>query len=358
MPINYTTTIQPQSWRGYNYFLRKSVKLLSKYERWRRVVAILKLSKAAKNRLEWFIYYETKANRNASLTCRYFGIAPKTFYKWKKEFDPLNLRLLEDRDKTPHHVREWSVTSLEESRIINLKKQHIRWGKEKIAILYEREFSEKITSWKAQRVITRHKLYYHPQKTARIKSKRQKALKKRRITELKKKQLPGFLICFDAIVIYCNGVKRYIFTAIDRCSKVAFAHMYTTKSSYNSSDFLKRVYFLLDGKMLNAGHDNGSEFQKLFAQTCRQLNIPQYFSRPHTPKDNPVNEKFNQTLQQEFIDLGNFTTDVKIFNKDLTEWLIEYNFKRPHQALEYDTPIQFTEKVLKVLPMWSSSASY
>ena len=36
--------------------------------------------------------------------------------------------------------------------------------------------------------------------------------------------------------------------------------------------------------------------------------------------------------------LGKFNSDVKIFNKDLTEWLIEYNFNRPHQALGYQTP--------------------
>jgi hypothetical protein len=72
------------------------VKLLNKYERWRGVASILRLSPAAKTRLEWFIYYETKAKNNASLTCRYYGIKPKTFYKWKKRFDSMNLRLLED----------------------------------------------------------------------------------------------------------------------------------------------------------------------------------------------------------------------------------------------------------------------
>jgi transposase InsO family protein len=133
--------------------------------------------------------------------------------------------------------------------------------------------------------------------------------------------------------------------------------MYTSKNSYHARDFLNRVYFLLDGRIFNAGHDNGSEFQKLFAQTCQELAISQYFSRPHTPKDNAVNEKFNQTLKQEFLDLGNLTYDVNIFNRNLTEWLVEYNFKRPHQALGYTTPIQFTEKTIKVLPMWSSSAA-
>lgn len=343
--------------RHFYFFKAKPIKLLQKHERWRKVAGILKLSKTAKQRLEWFVFYETKAHFNASLTCRHFGISPKTFYKWKKLFDPTNLRLLEDKSRAPNHVRQWEVTPTQEQRIIRLKEQYIRWGKEKIKILYQQEYKEQISSWKVQRVIERRKLYYHPQRTAKIRRKRQRSLRKKRITELQKRQYPGFLICFDTIVIHWNGLKRYIFTAIDYVSKLAFARMYTTKSSYNSQDFLKRLYYLLDGKIFNAGHDNGSEFQKLFAKECESLAIPQWHSRPHTPKDNPVSERFNQTLQQEFINLGNFTPNVKLFNRNLTEWLIIYNFKRPHQTLGYKTPIQFTEKKLKVLPMWSSNTN-
>lgn len=349
--INYLINM---IYENYRAALKRLKAPFNKYSFWRKTAKTLKLSQEALRRLEWFIYYESKAKKNARFTCRHFGIAPKTFYKWKKLFDPANLRLLEDRDRAPKHARGWEVSLSQEQRIIKLKKEHIRWGKEKIAIVYRRQFQKDISSWKVQRVIEKYSLYYHPLKTAKIRRKRQRAQKKKRITEIGKKPIPGFLICFDVIEIFWNGLRRYIFTAIDRCSKVAFARMYTTKSSYNARDFLQRVYFLLDERISNAGHDNGSEFQKLFAEACKEHNIPQYFSRPHTPKDNPVNERFNQTLKQEFLDLGNFTFDVNIFNRNLTEWLIEYNFQRPHQALGYATPIQFTEKKLKVLPMWSS----
>jgi transposase InsO family protein len=33
------------------------------------------------------------------------------------------------------------------------------------------------------------------------------------------------------------------------------------------------------------------------------------------------------------------------------KWLVEYNFRRPHQALVYLPPINFTFKYHKVLPM-------
>jgi len=344
--------------RHYYFFKAKPIKLLNKYERWKGIADKLNLSKQAKTRLSWIIYYETKVNKNASLTARHYGIARKTFYKWYNRFDDAkNFKGLEDKDKTPEHVRQWEISPEQEQRIIKLKKARIRWGKEKIAILYKNEYGEKISSWKVQRVIEKHKLYYHPLKTARIKRKRQRAIKRKRITELQKKKYPGFLLCFDVIVIYWNGVKRYIFTAIDNVSKVAFAHMYKSKSSYNAKDFLQRLYYLLDGKILNAGHDNGSEFAKMFKQECAKLHILQWHSRLHTPKDNPVSERFNQTLEHEFIDLGNFNTDPDIFNRNLTEWLVDYNFARPHQSLNYQTPIQFTEKKLKVLPMWSSSTT-
>lgn len=338
------------------FYLPNPIKLLDKHERWRKTTELLDLSKEAKNRLEWFIYYETKAELNASFTARHFGMSTKTFYKWKKVFDQNNLRTLEDKDRSPKHVRQKEITQTEESRIIELRKKHIRWGKLKLKKIYKDEYQEEISSWKIQYTIKKYKLYYHPIKNEKLQKKRKRNQKKKRITELQKQQYPGFLICFDVIVIYLNNLKRYIFTGIDSVSKVAFARMYTNKSSYNARDFLLRMNYLLEGKMLNAGNDNGSEFHKLFQQELKKLNITQYFSRPYTPKDNPVCEKFNQTLQQEFIQLGNLTGDCDEFNRLLTEWLIEYNFVRPHQTLGYIAPIQFTEKTLKVLPMWSSRA--
>jgi len=342
------------------YFLIPEIKLLDKYERWRKVADILKLSKTAKLRLEWIIYYYQ--GHNAAQSARHYGISRKTFYKWYGVFDQDNiysLYKLENQSKAPIHTRQREITSLQEMRIVQLRKKRIRYGKMKLQKLYEREYQEPISSWKIQKIIEKYHLYYNPVKTARIASKRQRSRqsqRKKRITELQLNKLPsykkkaGYIICLDVIVIYCNGLKRYIFTAIDKFSKVAFARMYKTRSSYNARDFLHRLLYLTDNKIDRVGHDNGTEFAGYFKQACDKLGIEQYHSRIRTPKDNPDNERFNQTLEYEFIQLGNFTTDVEQFNKNLTEWLIEYNFIRPHQTLNYETPIE----TAKVLPMWSS----
>lgn len=338
------------------YYLISQRKLLSKYERWRRIAVSLKLSKAACLRLEWLVYYYTKAEKNVFLTCRHYGISRKTFYKWKNRFSELNLRSLEDQSKAPLNTRQKEYTSSQYQRFIALRKQYIRYGKVKLLVIYNREYPEDtlISVWNIQCMIIRSGIYYKPIKQAKINRKRQKAVKKKMITELKQRKITGFLLCLDTVVKHWNGKKRYILTAIDKYGKIAFARMYTTHSSYNSRDFLNRLYYLLDGKIENIQTDNGSEFKKYFEKACSQMNIPQYYSRIKTPKDNAVCERFNRTLKEEFIQLGNMTDDTVLFNRRLTEWLIEYNFKRPHQSLDYMSPINFSYKYHKVLPMYPS----
>jgi len=311
------------------------------------------LSPEARKRLKWMDHYRKCGN--VLQTCRYFGIAPKTFYVWKKRYNPYRLESLEERGRRPKRTRQWEVNRVQELRILALRRQHIRYGKEKLKVLYQGAYQEPISSWKIQRVIEKHNLYYSPIKTEKLRKKRKHNQVKKRITELKKEKRSGFLIAFDGLTIYWNSVKRYILTGIDTHSKIAFARMYQSKHSKNAADFLKRMRYLLEGKIENIQTDNGSEFAKDFQLAIEQLNLTRYFSRPKTPTDNPFDERFNRTLKEEFIQLGNLTADCDIFNQRLTEWLIEYNFKRPHQSLGYETPIGFHYKYHKVLPMYPSS---
>lgn len=336
------------------YYLVPQITVHNRYERQRKQANLLTLSRQACLRLEWLIYYETKGEKNAQKTCRHFGIAPKTFYKWRKRFDGVNLRLLETESRAPNRTRKREMTPLEEARVVELRKKHIRWGKIKLAKVYETMYGSAISSWKVQYTIVKYRLYYNPKKNALTQAKRKRSKEKKRITELAYKPFPGFLIALDTIVLWWNGAKRYILTAIDTTSKIAFARMYTTKSSRNAKDFIQRVAYLLDYELWNTCHDNGSEFQKEFQEAIVELKLGDYWSRVKTPTDNPVNERFNRTLKEEFIALGNMTTDPGLFNRNLTEWLIEYSFVRPHQSLGYETPWEYYAKANKLLPMHSS----
>jgi len=327
----------------------KQHELLSQYDRWRKQADLLGLSKKAKAKLGWFIYYHEKAAQNTRLTCRYFGIGKTAFYKWLAVFDPTNLRALEEGSRAPVKRREIEMTRLEEDRILALRKANPEYGKMKLQALYKVHFEEQISSWKCQRVIEKYHLQRKPSKPSRAFKKQSQS--KRRTIELKKQSIPGFLVAFDTIVLYRNGQTRYIVTGIDTVSKVAWARMYKTHSSATAKDLFLRLHAVVAGNILNTCSDNGSEFEKHFKQLMSSLKVPQYFSRVKTPKDNPVCERFNGTLKQEFLRMGNWTDDIHEFNQRLSKWLLKYNCYRPHQSLNYLTPFQyhFKAKTIKVL---------
>jgi transposase InsO family protein len=338
------------------FYTTRRHKLLEEHARWRKVALLLRLSRAARGRLEWIIFWE-KNGKDATLAARHFGISRKTFHKWLPRFEKDFLRGLEDESRRPKRRRLRQYSALQYQKVVSLRKEYLRYGKMKLLAIYRSRHPEEttISAWKIQCIIQASGLYYSPMKQARTNRKRSRAYTRKRITELERKPLFGFLLCLDTVVRHWNGYKRYIFTAIDRHTKIAFARMYTSHSSSSARDFLHRLHLLLDGRIENVQTDNGSEFHRHFEDACAALHLEHYWSRTRTPKDNAVNERFNRTLQEEFLDLGNMLTDTAEFNRQLTEWLVEYNFRRPHQALNYLPPISFTFKYHKVLPMYPSS---
>jgi len=147
---------------------------------------------------------------------------------------------------------------------------------------------------------------------------------------------------------------------VDHATKLGYARMYKNKSSRSAADFLYRLRYLVNQPVENLQTDNGSEFAREFETATARLGIQRYFSMVKTPKDNLKIERFNETLEYEWLYNSNLSLVPEELNPRLTEWLIEYNFHRPHQSLAYLTPIRYIEKELAkicnpVLPMWSAS---
>jgi len=96
------------------------------------------ISKAASQRLKWFDYYYSHG-QNARLTCRYFGISPQTFYRWKRRYDPKDLKTLEDRSHRPKHVHKPTAPAELVDVVLRLREQYPCWGKDKIVILLRQQ---------------------------------------------------------------------------------------------------------------------------------------------------------------------------------------------------------------------------
>ncbi|MDP2672041.1 MAG: integrase core domain-containing protein, partial [Candidatus Daviesbacteria bacterium] len=319
------------------------------------------LSLSAQLKLEWIIFYHTVGNKKVQATASHFGISRKTLHKWLSRFNETHLKSLEDESRKPKRLRTWMVNQTEEVRIIKLRKDNMELGKIKLKRLYFREYQENISTWKIERVIRQFKLF--PDKATYQKRylRKKDSEPKLRIHKLKDqiKQMNefGLLWHVDAVIIHWNGVRKIIFTALEDITKIAFARVYSSSTSNQSEDFLKRLHYLADGKISIIHQDNGSEFQGKFKDTCRKLNIRQIYSRPYTPKDNPALERFNRTIQEEWLNFSEVgLDDIQEANEELTLWLVKYNSIRPHQSLDYLTPLEYAQaNFFQVLPMYPAS---
>jgi len=259
------------------------------------------------------VFYYTAGKENVTLTAQHFGISRKTFYKWSKRFrdSKYDVHSLADRSRAPHRKRHWEVTVIQEERIRRLRKRYPYYGKKKLKVLYEKEYSEEISTWKIERVVSRYKLYPDQNKAEKTAKKRARAQKhpKKRITQLVKEGRLCFLFQLDTIVIYWNSLKRYILTAVDHATKLGYARMYKNKSSRSAADFLYRLRYLVAQPIENLQTDNGSEFAWEFERATAKLGIQRYFSRVKTQKDNSEIERFNQTLEYEWLYNFNLSLD-------------------------------------------------
>lgn len=93
--------------------------------------------------------------------------------------------------------------------------------------------------------------------------------------------------------------------------------------------------------------DNGPEFtSEVFVEWCQSRNILIRYIEPGEPNQNAYIERFNRTYREEVLDSYLFE-DLDDVREITNNWLIGYNEKRPHDALNGLPPAIFREQQLK-----------
>lgn len=97
----------------------------------------------------------------------------------------------------------------------------------------------------------------------------------------------------------------------------------------------------LHGKPVRIRTDNGPEFRsKLFQKWLEKNDIIWSRIQKGKPQQNAIIERFNKTYREDVLDANIFHTVA--YAEDITqEWIEEYNNERPHQALNYETPVSY-----------------
>lgn len=90
--------------------------------------------------------------------------------------------------------------------------------------------------------------------------------------------------------------------------------------------------------------DNGPEFISTHLELwCNKHNIVLDFIRPGKPTENARVERFNGSMRRELLDCHIFTSLSEVRVK-VEEWMLDYNYHRPHEALDNLSPIEFLKR--------------
>ncbi|MFH0955634.1 MAG: DDE-type integrase/transposase/recombinase, partial [Candidatus Falkowbacteria bacterium] len=190
------------------------------------------------------------------------------------------------------------------------------------------------------------KIYHHRQKVYHnVRVKPVKKEKKERKPDTFKTNEPGDLIEIDTVVKFAWNIKRYIITAVDVHSRYSFAFCYERPLSINARDFIQKLRTVFPYRIKAIQTDNGSEFHRYFRDYLKEQKIIQYWNYPGRPYRQGHIEKFNRTIQEEFIDWNEILLEnTDTFNRKLTDWLIWYNTQRFHWSLNLLSPVDYLIK--------------
>jgi transposase InsO family protein len=294
------------------------------------------LSNKTKHRLRIIDWHRANGG-NQSLTCRRYGLGREALREWLKRFKERGIKGLEERSHRPHKVRERQIPLSVQGEIVKIRKTNPYYSKYKISVL----LSAKVSPSSIGRILKERGLINH-----KISAKRSKAAKhpKARFPRDIVVNCPGKLVQIDTKHLNVINRKLYQFTAIDVLTKLRVLWVSSKISSESAARFLQICLKEFPFNIESIQTDNGSEFHKNFDRLCQKLKLPHFYTEPRSPKQNSYVERSHLTDELEFYQQGNMRITVELLQPLVKAWQNKYNHERPHQSLNYLTPMKYFHK--------------
>lgn len=157
-----------------------------------------------------------------------------------------------------------------------------------------------------------------------------------------------------------KGQKKQLFilSIIDDCTRVAWAELIPNiKSLTVMFATLKCLNILSDHykiKFEEILSDNGTEFgakryknkeDHPFERLLQELGIKHRYTKLYRPQTNGKIERFWRTLKDDMLDYTIYDSEEEL-KEELLQYLYYYNYERPHQGINGETPYNFLQKLL------------
>jgi transposase InsO family protein len=312
-------------------------------------------SQTASYRLEVVQFYQ---HHGLAATLAAFPVKRSTLLLWQQKLKVSGGRLssLIPGSTKPHRVRVMRTHPLVLAELCRLRKAHYRLGKHKLYPLLKR-YCERVRLETPKestlgKIIKRNHLFYgKPSRNVHDPNRKEHVKHpKFRVCHAPSPQSGGY-VELDTIETIVAGLRRYTITAIDVKLKLVYAQTFKGKQATHTLVVLKTLASVLPVPIHTVQTDNGSEFAGVFDQYCQNQRINHHWTYPRSPKINGVIERFNRTLQEEWLDLyRDELMEPERINPRIREYLDFYHHDRIHESLADHTPAEVVGYTINYSP--------
>lgn len=294
---------------------------------------------------------------NVSQACKIFGYSRDSFYRFKKLYEEGGEEALKEISRKKPNIKNRVAPEVEEA-VCDMAFEYPAYGQERasnelkkrgifvspggvrnIWIRHGLEIFKKRLKALEEKMAKENFILTEQQLQAIEKAKEQKEAEGQIETEH-----PGYLGAQDTFYVgTIKGVGRiYQQTFIDTYTKVAIVKLYDRKNALVAADLLndRVIPFYEEHQipLLRILTDRGTEFCGSRENHEYQLylaveDIDHTRTKARSPQTNGICERFHRTILNEFYQVAfrkKLYSSIEELQKDLDEWIKEYNEQRPH----------------------------
>lgn len=188
---------------------------------------------------------------------------------------------------------------------------------------------------------------------AKVPREKQEAAKKFKAYE------PGYLHMDITYLPKIDGIKYYLYVAIDRATRLMYYRVYQNKTAENTKIFLSECNDFFPFVITHILTDNGFEFTNRFSQgrteptgnhrfdkLCKALGIDHRLTQPSTPQTNGMVERANGIIKDHTVKVTNYNNLQEMIT-DLDKFLLYYLFARRHSSLKKELNVRTPYEALQ-----------
>ncbi len=259
-----------------------------------------------------------------------YDINPKTVAKWRQR------SFVHDAPMGPKHPRSTVLTPEQEAACVAFRKQTLLSLEDCLYAL--QPTIPGLTRSSLHRCFQRHGI-------SRLSNVAGDKPPKKKV-----KRYPIGYFHIDIAEVRTEEGKLYLFVAIDRTSKFAYAELLERAGKLEAAQFLRKLIAAVPYRIHTVLTDNGIQFtnrqreryalKHIFARVCQEHRIEHRLTKPNHPWTNGQVERMNRTLKEATVQRYYYDNHQHL-KEHLASFLNAYNFAKRLKTLQGLTPYEY-----------------